>query len=250
MKFNPSRQAFLQRIGSIGQLLPIFDLLPEVSFFIKDRKGCFVALNKRSCEYLGVKSEREAFGKTDLDYIPQARAEQYIADDKAVMRSGKPILNRVEPAPEAEGSPHLVITNKIPLRDAAGRVIGIAGFSRRVEQVRRGPAEMKKLAAAVDFLHRNHAQPIAAEALARHAGLSVSQFERTFRKAFGTTPRQYLLGIRIEHASRRLAETDDIIANIALECGFYDHAHFTRAFTAATGITPSQYRREHQAPQI
>ncbi len=47
------------------------------------------------------------------------------------MKSGQPIINRVESAPESEGSARLVMTSKIPLRDSGGKVIGLAGFSRR-----------------------------------------------------------------------------------------------------------------------
>ena len=111
MNLHVKRQDFLQNIGSFAQLLPLLDLLPDVSFFMKDAKGRFIALNRRGCEYCGVKSEREALGKTDRDFFPRVRAAEYAADDKAVMKSGKPILNRVEAAPEMEGSPRLVVTN-------------------------------------------------------------------------------------------------------------------------------------------
>lgn len=241
---------FLKRISSPSQLLSLFDLLPDVSFFMKDRKGRFIALNRSGCEYCGVKFSHEAFGKTDRDFFPRARAAEYMADDRSVMKSGRPILNRLEAAPEMEGSPRLVVTNKIPLRDSNGHVIGVAGFSRRVEQVRCAPAAMKKLASAVDHIHRKHAEPITTEELARRAGLSLRQFERTFRKALGTSPRQYILRVRIESACSLLAETDDTIASIAQKCGFYDHAHFTHAFISQINMSPSQFRREHQMPSV
>ena len=57
------QQAFVRRVAGT-QLLRLFDLLPDVSFFLKDREGRFVALNRRGCEYCGVNSEREAWGKT------------------------------------------------------------------------------------------------------------------------------------------------------------------------------------------
>ena len=242
------RQAFLSRLDDAGQLLALFDLLPDVSFFMKDRQGRFIALNQRGCDYCGIATERDALGKTDRDFFPIARAEDYMADDQAVMKSGTPIYNRVEPAPEMAGSPRLVVTSKSPLRSTSGRIIGVAGFSRQVEQVKRAPSVQSKLAKAIEHLHRNYHEALPTTALARMAGLSVSQFERTFRKAFGTSPRQYLLRVRVEAACRQLAETDDTIAGIAVECGFYDHAHFTRAFTSVMGLSPSRYRTEQQNP--
>ncbi len=244
-----SQQAFLRQLPG-AQLLRLFDLLPDVSFFLKDREGRFVALNRRGCEYCGVASEREAFGKTDHDFFPRRRAEEYARDDLAVMESGQPIVNRIESAPEAEGSARLVMTSKLPLRDGKGRVIGLAGFSRQVEQVKERPGAVRKFKRVIEHMHRCSHENLATADLAAMAGLSPSQFDRSFRKAFGSSPRQYLLRIRIETACRRLAETDDTVAAIALECGFYDHAHFTRCFRQIMGVPPSSYRREHQVPRV
>jgi PAS domain S-box-containing protein len=237
----------LRRVGG-AQLLRLFDLLPDVSFFLKDREGRFLGLNRRGCEYCGVHSERMAFGKTDLDFFPRSRADEYRRDDEAVMRSGKAIVNRLESAPEAEGSPHFVLTSKIPLRDERGRIIGLAGISRRVEQVRERSGAVAKLSKVMEHLHSRTQEAITTGGLAAMAGLSVSQFERTFRKSFGSSPRQYLLRIRVEAACRRLAESDETIATIAQEFGFHDHAHFTRSFRQVMGLTPSAYRSEHQQP--
>lgn len=250
MKSKSTADAFLRQIGSLQQIVRLFDLMPDVSFFMKDREGRFMALNRLGCEFCNVKSEREALGKSDRDFFPAERAEEYLADDREVMESGLPKFNRIEPAPEREGSPHLVITHKIPLRDANGCVIGLAGFSRRIENLRTAPATMRKLAATVARLHDEFAEPLTTAQLAQQAGLSISQFERNFRKAFGTSPHQYLVGIRVEHACRLLTETDDTVAAVAQLCGFYDHAHFTRAFASVTGTSPSGYRRDHQQPAL
>ena len=244
-----SQQAFLRQVAGV-QIVRLFDLLPDVSFFIKDRKCRFIALNRRGCEYCGVASEREAFGRTDHDFFSRRRAEEYARDDLAVMDSGQAIVNRIESAPEAEGSSRLVMTSKLPLRDASGRVIGLAGFSRQVEQVRERPGAVAKFAKVIEHLHERPHENLPGSELASMVGLSPSQFDRTFRKTFGTSPRQYLLRIRAEAACRRLAESDETVASIALECGFYDHAHFTRSFRQILGVTPSAYRREHQGPTV
>lgn len=248
MKHDAIRQNILKHVAPQAQLLRLLDLLPDVSFFIKDREGRFVAVNRRGCEYCGVSSERDVFGKTDRDFFPRARADKYIADDRKVIRSGKPLLNRIDPAPEAEGSPRLVLTNRIPLRDANGRVIGVAGFSRSVESVRARPVATARLARALEHIHERHAAPVATNHVAKLAGLSPSQFERVFRKALGTSPRQYLLRVRVEAACRALVETDETLAVIAQRCGFYDQSHFTRSFSALMGATPSVYRRERRNP--
>ncbi len=238
------RQDFLAR-AQAHALVELFARLGEVSFFLKDRRGRFIALNRRGCDYCGVASEAEAIGRTDRDFFPRRRADGYMRDDRAVMESGTALVERIESAPEEEASPRLVLTAKVPVRDRAGRVIGVAGISRAVDARRPERPGLARLERVIDHLHRHLGERLTGAALAHIAGLSQSQFERSFLAAYGTTPRQYLLRQRIEAACRRLAESDATIAAIAHACGFADHAHLTRSFSRQKGMTPSQYRR-HQ----
>ncbi len=78
--------------------------------------------------------------------------------------------------------------------------------------------------------------------IAKIADLSVSQLDRRFKQLFQMTPQQYVIRVRVHEATRRLLETDHALGVIALETGFYDQAHFTRAFKALMGCSPSAYR--------
>lgn len=236
------RTAFLDRLGPSDQALGLFDFLPGLSFFVKDRQGRFIALNRRGCEYCGVPCEEEAIGKTDHDFFPKSRADEYRADDEAVMRAGEAIVNRVESAPEDAGSPRLVMTTKVPLRDSHGQVIGVAGFSRQIERVQTPSGTIDAFAGVIAHLHDNFAESLSTRDLANMAGLSVSHFERRFRQAFGASPRQYLVRIRVEHAARLLLETENTVSQVAHACGFYDHAHFSRSFRRIMNMSPSEYR--------
>ena len=244
MKFTGIRHEFFRQLGSGAELLGIFDLLPDVSFFIKDRQCRFVALNQRGVEYCGASSEDGVVGKTDHDFFPAQRADAYREDDLAVMQSGEPIVDRIESAPERSGSPRLVITSKLPLRDEQGQVVGVIGFSRQVDRQRASSsAEAVGFTKVIDYLHQNLDKPILTAELAKMAGMSVSHFDRNFRTAFGSSPIQYLLRIRIESALRLLNESDKTITEIAHACGFHEHAHFSRSFKKQMGIPPSVYRK-------
>lgn len=237
--------AFFQRLAPAHQTLQLFDLLPDISFFVKDRKGRFVALNRRGCEYCGVVSEEEAIGKTDHDFFPQQRADEYREDDEKVMRSGHGIVNRIESAPEEEGSPRLVTTSKIPLRDLKGNVVGVAGFSRQIERMQSGTAD--SMASVIEYLHGHFSENIRTEDLAEMSGLSISHFERRFRLAFGSSPRQYLIRIRIENAAALLRTTDKTITQIANAVGFFDHSHFSRSFQKVMSLSPTNFRNKYQS---
>lgn len=225
----------------------LFDILPDISVFIKDRRGRFMFLNPRGCEYCGVRSADEALGKTDRDFFPKAKADRYMADDSRLMADGLPVLNRVEPEPGYKGSPRLVVTSKMPLRDMRGRVIGVIGLSREVTGAASASLGVGRVARAVDHFYSRYGEKVSVAQVARHVGISVNQLERLFRKTIGESPRHCLLHIRIEQASRLLRESHANMAEVALTCGFYDQAHFSRAFSAEVGCAPLAYRRRHQA---
>jgi len=240
------KRQFFRQLDGQELLSQVMDQLPELSFFVKDKHGRFMALNRRGCEYCGVAQESEAIGKTDHDFFPAARADEYLADDQEVLQTGDSIINRMESAPETAGSPRLVLTTKIALRDKRGRVIGVAGFSRAVEQTRTPNDTVAGMSAVIKHLHsRSHLSLTNAD-LAKVAGLSISQFERKFREVFGTSVRKYLTRIRIENACDKLAHSNMSTTQVALECGFYDHAHFSRAFKKQMHCSPVEYRERDQ----
>ena len=106
------------------------------------------------------------------------------------------------------------------------------------------PVDTKERSAvrrARDYLIEQYATDIGLEELAAVAGLSRAHLIRAFRKEFHITPHAFLTDIRVRIARRKL-QAGELPAEIALECGFADQAHFTRHFKARTGITPGQYR--------
>lgn len=185
------------------------------------------------------KAEEEVIGKTDHDFYSPSQADAYRADDLIVMKTGKPMVNRLEAAPEALGSPRLVATSKIPLRDVDGQIVGIAGFSRPVQRLDTGGEISERLAKVIAHLHRNLTESLPAKELAAMAGLSISQFERRFRDSCGTSPRQYLVRIRVDAAASLLIGTDLAVSEIAQDCGFHNHAHLSRSFRKIMQLSPS-----------
>ncbi len=244
MNAQESRQQFLENLPA-QQVMALFDLLPEVSFFMKNREGEFVALNKKGREFCGVATEEEAFGKTDFDFFPTDRAKAYHEDDLLVMETGQPVINRIEASPEPIPSRRLVVTNKLPILDSSRNIIGVAGFSRRVEGFSDNTGKIARFAKVVSYLHENYGKSVHTSRLAEMAGLSESQFNRRFRQTFGTSARQFLLRIRTEAAAQMLQETDATITTVAIECGFHDHAHLTRTFQRIMHCTPTQYRKRY-----
>ena len=240
------REEFLKSLTHDSQIIKLFDLMPGIAFYVKDTDGRFVALNQKTCEYCGVVQEADALGKTDYDFFPSSNADSYRADDFSVMESGQPILNRIETEPQQAGSGRLVVTTKIPLRNHEGKVIGIVGFSRLVDRLSGRAGTADDFAKTIDYLKKKFNEHLSTSELAEMAGMSISQFERRFRRAFSSSPRQYLLRLRVDAASRLLTFTTRPIAQISKECGFHDHAHFTRSFKKMMNMTPLNFRKRQK----
>jgi transcriptional regulator GlxA family with amidase domain len=73
--------------------------------------------------------------------------------------------------------------------------------------------------------------------------MSVRQFNRSFRKAMGTSPREFLVKTRIRAACEALRTSDTPISHIAVDFGFYDQSSFTKLFKRHMGMTPLRYRK-------
>ena len=99
------------------------------------------------------------------------------------------------------------------------------------------------LARAQEFLHANYARSVGVQEVADAAGVHPAHLARVFRRHHRCTLGAYVRRLRVEAARRQLAEGETALADIALAAGFADQSHFSRLFRAATGVTPTHYRR-------
>nr|WP_135451901.1 AraC family transcriptional regulator [Mycobacterium sp. DL99] len=95
----------------------------------------------------------------------------------------------------------------------------------------------------VEYLSDGLDSEIHLDALAQLTGMPVQGFIGAFRRAFHTTPYQFLLDLRIERAKTSLLTTSQTVAEIASSVGFSTPSHFANAFRRRVGISPSGYRQ-------
>ncbi|MGM4894573.1 helix-turn-helix domain-containing protein [Tardiphaga sp. 839_C3_N1_4] len=133
--------------------------------------------------------------------------------------------------------------------DQLGTTIGIHLIERynnatSLEATSQGAALSRpQLALAIEMLSSNAAGNVRVADVAQACGLSRGYFIRGFKKATGKAPHQWILSQRVEQARGLLMKTDTPLADVALACGFADQSHFTRVFSAATGLPPGAWRR-------
>jgi PAS domain S-box-containing protein len=107
-------------------LRTMVDLIPAF-LYAKDAHSRFTACNKLVANRMGVEPE-DLIGKTDFDFFPREMAEKFFNDEQALIKSGKPLIDREEFAyDKTRGMDRVILTSKVPLRDAEGNLTGIVG---------------------------------------------------------------------------------------------------------------------------
>jgi AraC-like DNA-binding protein len=137
------------------------------------------------------------------------------------------------------------VTDKLPLRSADGRIIGIAGISRDLQSPGTEVDHFAEVAAVLDHVRAHFGSELRVEELAELGGFSVYQLNRRLRAIFGITTSQFITKIRIDAASEMLRSGDRPIAEVANACGYFDQSAFSRVFRRTVGLTPRQYRARH-----
>jgi AraC-like DNA-binding protein len=95
------------------------------------------------------------------------------------------------------------------------------------------------------YLHENLSRSVLLKELAKETRLSQSHFCRAFRSTFGFAPHQWVLMARCRQAKVLLLDRSRSLVEIALDVGFSDQSHFTRAFGRLMGVQPGVWRRAH-----
>ena len=196
---------------------------------------------------LGLTSEEEIIGLTDRDFLPSENVEQFLADDQWVIRHGQPLRNRIEMGVDESGFRDWIITDKYPLRNSRGQVVGLIGTVQFFEARRKVLGYLGPVGKATDFIRDRLGEGLMLSEIARHAGLSERQLQRLFRRGFGMTIQQFIIRSRIQAAIHELTHSQRSIAEIALMFGFSDQNAFTNQFRAVAGIPPRLYRQRYVA---
>ena len=132
------------------------------------------------------------------------------------------------------------------LRAIAGLLVSrdTASLAEPCDRIYLSPPKLRRV---IDFIEAHLNDSIGLDDLAAAAGLSANHFLRVFKLATGETPYHYLRARRLERARTLLGDDTMPLAELALECGFANQAHFTAAFSRELGISPGRYRRSLRA---
>jgi len=111
------QQEFFRALVEPEAVLELFDTLPQVYMYVKDRNGLYVRANRVACRVMGVEDDTGVVGKSDFEFFPPAVASQYTSEDRRVIDLGERVIDRVWFVPDTNGLPQVYFCNKIPLFD-------------------------------------------------------------------------------------------------------------------------------------
>lgn len=97
---------------------------------------------------------------------------------------------------------------------------------------------------AIDYLQNCSYKDYSLEDAAQKANLSPYHFIRVFRSEVGMTPYKFLIKIKVEAITEKLADRNLSIAEAFSACGIKYNGHFASVFRKTVGMTPSQYRKK------
>lgn len=106
-----------------------------------------------------------------------------------------------------------------------------------------GLGKAERLAA---YIAQHYQETILVEEVAARVGLHPNYAMNLFKKTFNLTINEYLNQLRLSHAQRLLATTNDKVIDIALDSGYQTLSRFYVAFDKSCGCSPGNYRREHR----
>lgn len=108
-----------------------------------------------------------------------------------------------------------------------------------------------RLIPAIRFIEQNFRRPTLTNGeLARECNISEIYFRKLFTEIYKTTPKQYLIEIRINKAKQLLTDGALKVGAVAEQCGFTNQYHFCRIFKEKTGFTPTEYSKHNRALKI
>ena len=118
--------------------------IPDGIYF-KDIESRFIRVNPAQARHLGLTNPEEMINKTDFDFFSEEHARPAYEDEQAIMRSGEPMVGKVEKETWPDGKEGWVSSTKMPLRNPDGQIIGTFGLSRDITEVKQMQNAWKKL---------------------------------------------------------------------------------------------------------
>lgn len=121
----------------------VLNNIPDPIFF-KDTKSRFTRINTAQSTMLGIDDPKKAIGKTDSDYFLKEHAEDSLKDEMDIIKTGKPVIDKLERIKRVDGVLRWVLTSKIPIVDSQNKISGIVGVTRDITDLKQAEEDLRE----------------------------------------------------------------------------------------------------------
>lgn len=181
------RHSFFRQEINLFHLLA--DNVPDRIYF-KDEQSRFIRINLALAKTFGLNQPTEAIGKTDFDFFTKEHAQPAFEDEKTILRTGRPILAKIEKETFPDGHVGWVNTTKIPIRNSEREVIGTMGISRDITRI----VEMEESLAEEHNLLKAIIETVPDRLFVKDADGCYLMFNPAFLKESGVKSEEEMIG--------------------------------------------------------
>lgn len=111
-------------------------------------------------------------------------------------------------------------------------------------------ADSRRVLKIYEYINTNYKDPIRLEELSDLVGMTPVAFSRFFKLRSGKTVSDYIIELRLGHATRLLVDTTHTIAEICYECGFNNLSNFNRIFKKRKKCSPKEFRENYRKTKL
>ncbi|HEV3117034.1 MAG TPA: PAS domain S-box protein, partial [Gemmataceae bacterium] len=137
----------------------LMENIPHLIYF-KDAQSRFTRINKAQMLNLGIDDPRQALGKTDFDFYPEALAREFFESEQRIVKTGEPLIDRIERQTGDDQNERWLSSTKVPIMGKDGTITGIVGVSRDITERKRAEEAIRASEAKYRSLIENLEQGI------------------------------------------------------------------------------------------
>ena len=125
------------------------------------------------------------------------------------------------------------------------RTLASSSFARTNEN-----ADSRRVTKIYEYINNNYQENISLDDLAELVGMTPTALSRFFKLRSGKTLSNYIIELRLGHATRLLADTTNTVSEICYLSGFSNISNFNRIFKSRKNFTPSEFRENYRKTKI
>ena len=121
----------------------LLDSSPDRIFF-KDTGCRYLKASRALLKHFGLAAQDQILGKTDYEFLPFEQARELMLEEDNIIRTGKPLSNKLEETRDSNGDSSWVLVTKFPIYSSNGRITGIVGLARDVTPLKAAEYELQR----------------------------------------------------------------------------------------------------------